>query len=43
MRLGYYWLENKSIPLRKENKKLTEDLIKSNDQLEFLLRQNLLS
>lgn len=29
--------------LRKENKKLTEDLIKSNDQLEFLLRQNLLS
>lgn len=29
--------------LRKENKKLTEDLIKSNEQLEFLLRQNLLS
>ncbi len=29
--------------LRKQNKKLTEDLIKSNDQLEFLLRQNLLS
>ncbi|AWW31682.1 response regulator [Echinicola strongylocentroti] len=29
--------------LRKENKKLTEDLIKANDQLEFLLRQKLLS
>lgn len=29
--------------LRKANKKLTEDLLKANDQLEFLLRQNLLS
>lgn len=29
--------------LRKENEKLTEALIKTNDQLEFLLRQNLLS
>ncbi len=29
--------------LRKENKKLTEDLIKANNQLEFILRQNLLS
>jgi response regulator RpfG family c-di-GMP phosphodiesterase len=29
--------------LRNENKKLTEELIKSNEQLEFLLRQNLLS
>lgn len=29
--------------LRKENKELTEKLIKANDQLEFLLRQNLLS
>ncbi|MCH7398966.1 response regulator [Belliella sp. DSM 107340] len=29
--------------LRNENKKLTDDLIKANDQLEFLLRQNLLS
>lgn len=29
--------------LRKANKKLTDDLIKANDQLEFLLRQNLLS
>ena len=29
--------------LRKENIKLTQELIKSNDQLEFLLRQNLLS
>ncbi|EOZ95837.1 Two-component response regulator [Indibacter alkaliphilus LW1] len=29
--------------LRKANKKLTEDLIKANEQLEFLLRQNLLS
>ncbi|SDY99714.1 MULTISPECIES: response regulator [Rhodonellum] len=31
------------LSLRKENKKLTDDLLKSNDQLEFLLRQNLLS
>ncbi|GHB42494.1 response regulator [Mongoliitalea lutea] len=29
--------------LRKENKKLTQDLIRVNEQLEFLLRQNLLS
>lgn len=29
--------------LRKENKLLTENLLKANDQLEFLLRQNLLS
>ncbi len=29
--------------LRKENKQLTDSLIKANDQLEFLLRQNLLS
>ncbi|WP_026954702.1 response regulator [Algoriphagus vanfongensis] len=29
--------------LRKENEKLTQALIKANDQLEFLLRQNLLS
>jgi response regulator RpfG family c-di-GMP phosphodiesterase len=29
--------------LRKENRQLTESLIKANDQLEFLLRQNLLS
>lgn len=29
--------------LRKENKELTQKLIDSNDQLEFLLRQNLLS
>ncbi|UJP65046.1 response regulator [Mongoliitalea daihaiensis] len=29
--------------LRKENKKLTEDLLRANEQLEFLLRQNLLS
>ena len=29
--------------LRKENKQLTENLLKANDQLEFLLRQNLLS
>lgn len=29
--------------LRKENKVLTEKLIKTNEQLEFLLRQNLLS
>ncbi|UCS95571.1 response regulator [Echinicola marina] len=29
--------------LRKENKKLTDDLIKANEQLEFLLRQKLLS
>jgi response regulator RpfG family c-di-GMP phosphodiesterase len=29
--------------LRKENKILTEKLIKTNEQLEFLLRQNLLS
>ncbi len=29
--------------LRKENKRLTEDLIKANNQLEFILRQNLLS
>lgn len=29
--------------LRKENEKLTKALIKANDQLEFLLRQNLLS
>ncbi|MCH7414413.1 response regulator [Belliella sp. R4-6] len=29
--------------LRNENKKLTTDLIKANEQLEFLLRQNLLS
>jgi len=29
--------------LRRENEKLTKALIKSNDQLEFLLRQNLLS
>ncbi|MBI3235066.1 MAG: response regulator [Bacteroidetes bacterium] len=29
--------------LRRKNKKLTEDLAKVNDQLEFLLRQNLLS
>ncbi|MCH7410312.1 response regulator [Belliella sp. DSM 111904] len=31
------------LSLRRENKKLTEDLLKANDQLEFLLRQNLLS
>lgn len=29
--------------LRKENERLTQSLIKANDQLEFLLRQNLLS
>ncbi|PZX51469.1 response regulator [Algoriphagus chordae] len=29
--------------LRKENEKLTKALIKSNEQLEFILRQNLLS
>lgn len=29
--------------LRKENKQLTDSLLKANDQLEFLLRQNLLS
>ncbi len=29
--------------LRKENERLTQALIKSNEQLEFLLRQNLLS
>ncbi|GGZ27410.1 hypothetical protein GCM10007049_20310 [Echinicola pacifica] len=29
--------------LRKENKKLTDDLLRANDQLEFLLRQKLLS
>ena len=29
--------------LRKENRQLTESLLKANDQLEFLLRQNLLS
>ncbi|WP_194777466.1 response regulator [Pararhodonellum marinum] len=29
--------------LRKENKILTDNLLKANDQLEFLLRQNLLS
>ncbi len=29
--------------LRRENKQLTESLLKANDQLEFLLRQNLLS
>lgn len=29
--------------LRQENEKLTKALIKSNDQLEFILRQNLLS
>ncbi|SFB52735.1 response regulator [Algoriphagus aquimarinus] len=29
--------------LRRENEKLTQALIKSNDQLEFILRQNLLS
>ncbi len=29
--------------LRKENQRLTDALIKANDQLEFLLRQNLLS
>jgi len=29
--------------LRKENKQLTENLLRANDQLEFLLRQNLLS
>lgn len=29
--------------LRKENKELTEKLIQANEQLEFLLRQNLLS
>ncbi len=31
------------LSLRKENKKLTADLLNANDQLEFLLRQNLLS
>ena len=31
------------LSLRKTNKKLTEDLLKANEQLEFLLRQNLLS
>ncbi len=31
------------LSLRRKNKKLTEDLIKANEQLEFLLRQNLLS
>ncbi|MDN3669923.1 response regulator [Echinicola jeungdonensis] len=31
------------LSLRRENKKLTADLLKANDQLEFLLRQNLLS
>ncbi|WP_192346383.1 response regulator [Algoriphagus sp. Y33] len=31
------------LQLRRENEKLTKALIKSNDQLEFLLRQNLLS
>lgn len=29
--------------LRRENKQLTDSLLKANDQLEFLLRQNLLS
>jgi response regulator RpfG family c-di-GMP phosphodiesterase len=29
--------------LRKKNKQLTEDLLKANQQLEFLLRQNMLS
>ncbi|WP_057938400.1 response regulator [Algoriphagus resistens] len=29
--------------LRRENAKLTQELLKANDQLEFLLRQNLLS
>ena len=29
--------------LRRENERLTQALIKANDQLEFLLRQNLLS
>ena len=29
--------------LRRENERLTQSLIKANDQLEFLLRQNLLS
>lgn len=29
--------------LRKENKQLTDNLLRANDQLEFLLRQNLLS
>ncbi len=29
--------------LRRENKKLTENLLKANNQLEFILRQNLLS
>jgi len=29
--------------LRRENKQLTDNLLKANDQLEFLLRQNLLS
>lgn len=29
--------------LRRENTKLTQELLKANDQLEFLLRQNLLS
>lgn len=31
------------LSLRKENKRLTDDLIRVNEQLEFLLRQNLLS
>jgi response regulator RpfG family c-di-GMP phosphodiesterase len=31
------------LSLREKNKELTNDLLKSNDQLEFLLRQNLLS
>ena len=29
--------------LRKENRELTQQLLRANDQLEFLLRQNLLS
>lgn len=33
----------RNLSLQKENKKLTDDLKKSNDQVEFLLRQNLLS
>lgn len=31
------------LSLRRQNKKLTDDLLKANDQLEFILRQNLLS
>lgn len=34
---------NEIYTLRKENKSLTEQLIKANEQLEFLLRQNMLS